>query len=393
MQRPVHTIASIPAALTALAGGSALALFLVSLQAPQTAQVDPRLVVGAPGGPGEALSAQGQARFLRGRALFDRNFHRSEGLGTPEMNADSCRACHQDPVMGGAGALELNVSRFGFDNGGAGPFQNVPGGQAASKLRPPYVTGREEIPTGADVFEQRQTPSIFGAGLISAIPNVSILANEDPDDVDGDGIRGVARRILLNGSTVAIGRFGWKSQIPTLADFAKDALGGECGITTPDDGRGFALLSDSDGVPDPELTGDQVGDLVFFMSKLAPPRRRGGSVAVGESLFSNIGCDRCHIPTLQGADGPVALYSDLLLHDVMPANFRGMAEPQAGVGMYRTPPLWGIVDTAPYMHDGRAEDLRGAILAHFSEGQAAKDAFLALTPADQDELLRFLEDL
>ena len=31
---------------------------------------------------------------------------------------------------------------------------------------------------------------------------------------------------------------------------------------------------------------------------------------------------------------------------------------------FRTAPLWGIVDTAPYMHDGSAETLFDAILHH-----------------------------
>ena len=35
-------------------------------------------------------------QFVRGKELFDHAFHRIEGVGAPEMNADSCRACHQD---------------------------------------------------------------------------------------------------------------------------------------------------------------------------------------------------------------------------------------------------------------------------------------------------------
>ncbi len=63
-------------------------------------------------------SADEDPIFLRGQELFDRDFNRKDGVGAPEMNADSCRACHQDPVMGGAGPLEVNVSRFASDNGG-----------------------------------------------------------------------------------------------------------------------------------------------------------------------------------------------------------------------------------------------------------------------------------
>lgn len=331
----------------------------------------------------------------RGRALFDRAFHRQDGVGGPEMNGDSCRACHRDPAMGGAGPLELNVSRFGQDHGGAGPFTNLHGGQVLSKLFPPHVPGREECPPPADVFEQRQTPSLFGGGLIETIPGYVILANEDPTDADQDGIHGVARRVLVAGR-IEIGRFGWKAQIPTLRDFVHDAMFGELGITTPDEGRGFGAHTDGDDVPDPELLPPQVDDLTAFLLSLPAPRRAGSTdprVLLGMQQFFTVGCARCHTPVLLGSAGPVPLYSNLLLHDVMPAGFRGMSEDGAPSGFYRTPPLWGIRHTAPYMHDGRAETLRDAILHHFGEAERVRANFVALSPEEQDALILFLEDL
>ena len=352
--------------------------------------------VGEEGGPSEELSPAELRQWLRGRALFDRDFHIADGLGTPELNADSCRACHQDPVMGGAGGLELNVSRFGHDNGGAGPFVDLTGGQGLSKLRPPGVEGRENYdPDLADVFEQRQTPSVLGAGLIDGIPEAVILANADPDDLDGDGIRGIPRLLQLKGD-LEVGRFGWKAQVPTLADFARDAMGGECGITTPDDGRGFALVSDADGVSDPELSDAELADLAFFMRKLAAPQRGGSTspqVVRGEQVFHLLRCDKCHIPELAGLNGDVPLYSDLLLHNVMPADYRGMAEPGAPAGYFRTAPLWGVGKTAPYMHDGRAETLRDAIEAHQGEASASAAGFAASPDAEREALLAFLADL
>jgi hypothetical protein len=352
--------------------------------------------VGEPGGPERLLTPEETARFERGRALFDRNFHRSSGLGAPDMNADSCRACHQDPVLGGAGALELNVSRFARDHAGAGPFEDLPGGQALSKLRAPWLAGREEYaPDEADVFEQRQTISIFGDGLIDGIPDAVILAGEDPSDRNGDGIRGVARRLPVGG-VFEVGRFGWKAQVPHLSDFVRDALGGELGLTSADDGRGFALASDGDLHADPEVDDDAVADLAFFLDSLAAPRRAGSlepEVLAGELLFERVGCARCHVPWLPGADGQVNLYSDLLLHDVWPPLFRGMSEPGAGPGAYRTPPLWGVRTTPPYLHDGRASNLRAAILLHDGEARAVRLAFEALPPADRLALLAFLNDL
>jgi CxxC motif-containing protein (DUF1111 family) len=350
---------------------------------------------GEPGGPIQPLNAMQQTMFERGREVFDKDFHIADGLGTPEFNADSCRACHQDPVMGGAGGLELNVARFANNNGGFGPFLDLPGGQAASKLRPPGHLDRENYPDEADVFEQRQTPAIFGGGLIDFIPDAVILANEDPGDINSDGIKGVARRIDVN-SQMEVGRFGWKAQIPRLGDFVRDAMAGEVGITTPDDGRGFGLTTDGDAALDPELDPQRSSALLFFMLALGPPLRDGSTdpaVARGEQVFMDIACDRCHIPTLQSTYGPADLYSNLLLHDIMGPSYRGMAENGAPSGMFRTPPLWGIEDTAPYLHDGRAETLRDAIVLHGGEASLSSTGFAALSAVSQADLIAFLEDL
>jgi CxxC motif-containing protein (DUF1111 family) len=358
--------------------------------------VPPVPPVGAAGGPSQALSPEDEAQWLRGRAVFDRAFHKSDGLGTPEYNADSCRACHQDPAIGGSGGLELNVSRFANDNGGVGPFTDLPGGQVVSKFRPPYVGGREEHDMTADVFEQRQTPTIFGGGLIDSISDIEVLSNEDPLDLDTNGILGVAHVIPVAGGGMEVGKFGWKNQIPKMRDFVRDAMAGECGMSTPDDGRGFGLSGDGDPTPDPELTPQQFDDILFFLLNLAAPARGGSldpDVALGEGLFDTVGCAICHIPTLQGAGGPVPLYSDLLLHNVMPAGFRGMSEPGAGVGFFGTAPLWGIKDTAPNMHDGHAETIEESILAHDGEAAGVTAAYVGLSPADKARLILFLEDL
>lgn len=338
-------------------------------------------------------------QFERGRELFDRAFTIADGVGAPEMNADSCRACHQDPGLGGAGPLEVNVSRFARDNNGQGPFRNLDGGQGLSKLFPPTVHGREEYDTFGinmpDVFEQRQTPSLFGVGQINQIADATILANEDVLDANGDGIFGVARRLKVNGAT-ELGRYGWKAQIPSISDFVNDAMFQELGITTPGAGRGFAISEDLDGVADPELSQAEVDDLAHFILMLPAPERAGSTdprVAEGEQLFAQVGCAACHTPSLPSPSGDVRLYSNLLLHNVMAPGFRGMSEPGADVGFYRTPPLWGIRDTAPYMHDGRAEDLEAAILAHDGEAATVRSNFETLSEPAKAALILFLKDL
>ena len=252
-----------------------------------TADAQTLPAAGETGGPVKGLTHQEYRLFLKGRKVFDRDFDLTRGLGTPELNADSCRACHEDPILGGTGGLELNVSRFGNDNGGLGPFVNLPGGQAVSKMRPTPENTRENYPVGnadplqnADVFEQRQTPTAFGIGAIQTIPASAILANADPDDLNGDGIKGVARILTIAGQE-EVGRLGWKAQVPLVKDFARDAMGGELGITTPDDGRGFAFVTDEDTVADPELSTADLDALIFFLENLAPPKPalQGGPLA------------------------------------------------------------------------------------------------------------------
>ncbi len=58
---------------------------------------------------------------------------------------------------------------------------------------------------------------------------------------------------------------------------------------------------------------------------------------------------------------------------------------------WKTPPLWGVRDSAPYMHDGRAETILEAIAMHDGEGRGARNRFFALSYDDQQAILAFLD--
>ncbi len=60
---------------------------------------------------------------------------------------------------------------------------------------------------------------------------------------------------------------------------------------------------------------------------------------------------------------------------------------------WRTPPLWGVADSAPYLHDGRAATLEDAILWHGGEADSSRHAFSELARSDKDLLLAFLASL
>ena len=90
-----------------------------------------------------------------------------------------------------------------------------------------------------------------------------------------------------------------------------------------------------------------------------------------------------HAPALSyDADAggyPVWLFSDLKRHDMGD----GLAETFALATEQRnreftTARLWGIADTGPYLHDGRATTLSEAILLHGGEAEPVRNEFAAL---------------
>ncbi len=342
------------------------------------------------GGPAIALSASDRALVLAGRAVFDRDVRLGAGLG-PRHNGDSCRACHFDPVIGGAGPIDVNVVRQGIVRDGA--YSDPAGGTMLHRHSTTPGT-RPEPAALVNLFEARQPPPVFGLGLVERIPDATILAHEDPDDADGDGVRGHARR-LPDGR---IGRLGWKAGVPSLAEFARDAMSNELGVTVPSQvGLTFGFSHDADGVSDPEITTSDLAALTFYMAQLAPPPRTRSDPAVehaGAQLFEKVGCATCHTPAMTTSDGVKArLYSDLLLHDVAPDGAAGIADGAATMREFRTTPLWGLAKTAPYMHDGRAFTIGDAVRAHHAEAKASVATFDALSEADRAELVAFLGSL
>jgi CxxC motif-containing protein (DUF1111 family) len=60
---------------------------------------------------------------------------------------------------------------------------------------------------------------------------------------------------------------------------------------------------------------------------------------------------------------------------------------------WRTPPLWGVADSAPYLHDGRAGTLVEAIALHGGEAEQVSRRFVALPAADRMAMVEFLSCL
>lgn len=356
---------------------------------------------GALGGPSRELSESARALWLKGRALYDRDVGFRDGLG-PVLNGDSCRGCHFEPIFGGAGPIGVSAVRFGYLDEQGEPVQpdepNLLRRFASPKEWPPHSGGE-------GIFEVRQALSTFGLMELYLIPEEAIIARADPDDLDGDGVRGVARR--LNGG--ALGRFGWRAQLPSPREFVADALGMELGLTVSEAlGLSAAVTSDEDEHPDPEFDVERFEALTFFVEHIAPPpmgQYAGeGSLApigdtaawlesAGAELFDGVGCATCHPSDVYAGALSRPAFTDLLLHDVQREDFKGVTSPELNPRLFRTPPMWALAGTAPYWHDGRAPTIEAAIYSHYGEASASREAYQALSDEDRATLLSFLRGL
>jgi len=270
------------------------------------------------------------------------------------------------------------------------------------------------IPAEATVLARRIPIPLFGAGLVEAIPDESLLALEDPVDRNRDGISGRAAVI----SDVAtgdrrIGRFGWKSQHATLLAFGADAYRNEMGITNeifPHEvayGVSADRMRACDPIPEPEdlrdpRTGRRGIDNFASFMRLLGPLDRGPVDEVaraGELVFTASGCANCHTPALE--TGPsanplfhhrrVPLFADLLLHDVGTGD--GIAQGVAAPEEVRTPALWGLRHRRPLLHDGSATTIEEAIARHANEAEPARRNYERAALADRVALLAFLRSL
>jgi len=214
--------------------------------------------------------------FGVGNAMFDQSWVSSpatttsrDGLG-PIFNARACSACHLrdgrgKPILtSGAGSegflLRLSSGNdlvsgpIGFPNyGGQLQDDSNLGILNEGEINVSFETIIGEYPDGTSYELRKPTYSIIGnygdlstafvsprigqqvigLGFVDALSEASILANEDKNDIDGDGISGRANyvwNVKENSST--IGKFGWKANQPSLEQQISGAFNGDMGLTT-----------------------------------------------------------------------------------------------------------------------------------------------------------------
>jgi len=210
-----------------------------------------------------------------------------------------------------------------------------------------------------------------------------------------------------------IGRFGWKAQHATLLSFSADAYRNEMGITndvfsaeaaygvTAERMRACDPIGDPEDIRDPRTQRRGIDNFASFMKFLGPVAREGSSeqTRMGEQVFAAIGCAACHRPAFTTGPSsnplfdrkPVALFSDLLLHDVGTGD--GIVQGPADADEIRTPALWGLRLRRPLLHDGSAATAEEAVRRHANEAELARRGFEQASDADRAALLAFLRSL
>lgn len=215
---------------------------------------------------------------------------------------------------------------------------------------------------------------------------------------------------------------------------------------------GTALDPDADGVSS-ELTSGQLTALVLFIATLDAPVFSAveeaplrafelfsnelefvrspeftARFARGAALFGRVGCASCHVPFVRvndpryqtaslspagrpvvvdlGTDGArptphrdddgafvVPVFSDFKRHDLGQALASRHSEHGVPPSVWLTKRLWGLVQTAPYTHEGSAMTIDEAIALHGGEAEPAARGFRLLDDSEQVDLRLFLTTL
>ena len=245
---------------------------------------------------------------------------------------------------------------------------------------------------------------------------------------EGIGFKDNAGRLAEE--ILVIRPFGRKGEKFSMRDFDVAAMEFHFGIQ-PVEVVGEHVDADGDGVVNEMTVFDMSALHVFDVTNPVPLIEPLDVVArAGFQAFQHVGCARCHVPVLKtrsrhlplsfpespqepsrnrylqidlvevgfppdpGGDGVlVPLFADLKRHDMGDELQENFEFGEISNREFTTARLWGVADTAPYLHDGRATTLSQAITAHGGDAEASRNAFLELSDAEQEHLIAFLKKL
>lgn len=384
--------------------------------------------------PGNRPTIQNNGAFLRVNGLDAQTCLECHGVVS---NATIPATFGIGGVAGIGGSAMPEIKEFDVDDSAANGFAFVNG----RVINPPFVFGAG----GVELVAKEMT---------ATLQRTKRFARSQPGTVVPLVAKGVSfGTISFNGSEfdlsgvegidddLVVKPFGRKGNNETIRVFDLAAMPFHHGIEPEE----LTDDLDGDGAPEPGVDNDPDGDGVFneltvgevsalhiFSVSLEHPVRSGSTPSsdAGRQVFDAIGCTECHVASIvtdrrilplsfpevhtrpfddeniffeidlagfpnrfpiAGSGVRVAMFSDLKRHDMGPE----LAESTGSEldPFFITARLWGIADTAPYLHDGRAFTLTEAIELHGGEGAASAAAFSALSDQEKIDLLTFLRTL
>lgn len=298
--------------------------------------------VGANVGQGQRFSSVPRADLRGAGEWFNHKPARFTG-----PNASSCVSCHSRP----------------FDDGAGDPSTAV--------HRDPLRTGQ------LSHFIQRDTPALFGMGAVQRLAeemtetlqqqreslrrslcerggtnSIALTAkgvsfgtlsgtrsrgNPCTVTFNTDGVRGIDYYADNGVPELVVRPFQWKGVVASLRDFVRGASHNELGMQ-PVELVGDGIDGDFDGVTDEFTIGDMTAMSIYLAAQPRPttltelaslelidplPPAQTAAIQRGRMVFSQIGCDSCHTPSMT-IDNPT--YSEPSQH----AAFRDGANFPAG---------------------------------------------------------------
>jgi len=359
---------------------------------------------------------------------------KGDGLG-PVFNGKSCVGCHFQGGVGGGGANQHNVVSFELLPTKERP--ELKGGLIHAfavenrfteklgnlKKMYPIIPGCVKLEGGCQVLikdfdpirtERVNSTALYGAGWVDRLSGKTIYRNgfkksfaKVSRELSGqfDGVMPGRPRVLPDGR---IGKFGWKAQFASLEEFVAAACANEIGLGNPKMDQARPIGHDYPDVP-ADLDRGQFRSLVAFVDTLARPVEilptnpaQANQATRGKALFDQVGCASCHTPDIGGLE---MVYSDFLLHRLDDRTKGGQGyttteTPEVPLPdafplpeEWKTPALWGVADSAPYMHDGGAMTLEAAISRHHGDAEPILEVYNRLTEADRGAIVAFLRTL
>ena len=373
-------------------------------------------------------------------------FSRTSG---PDSN--SCFGCHNDPVLGASADDASNAFisegfEFAQFDSTDPTFSSerhpvsLMGAGFIELLAREMTADLQGIRKGA-VTQARATGEPVRADLVSKGVRFGSLEAHPEGMVDLDSVDGVDADLIVR-------PFSRKGVFTSLRQFTINALNIHLGMEAVER-FGVRWTGSHDfaesGVPDAITDGD-VSALVAFQATLPPPTVKSDlpddwreAAKAGARTFDEIGCASCHMETLplkslvfsdpapydmagtlrkgethgviridlgqvafaktlkrnDKGEYLVPIFSDLKRHRMVDEQVNALgnelqAQRFVERDVFLTPRLWGVGSTAPYGHNGAFRMLGEIITAHGGEARFARDAYLALSPDEQDTVIAFL---